>query len=55
MLVHHDAVGVAAIRDTAEMLIRRPVSEHHVGAKLLQSFLAGGAGTVRTNQATDGS
>ena len=53
VLVDDDAVGVAAIGDASEVLVRRVVGEDHVRAELLKASLALGAGAVRIDHAAD--
>src|SRR3954466_4226082 len=45
-LVNHDAVGVAAISDASEMLVREVVGQREIRAELLESGLALGTGTI---------
>ena len=47
-------VGVAAVGDAAEMLVREVVGEGEVGAELFEAGLALGAGAVGVDQAADG-
>jgi hypothetical protein len=53
VFVDDDAFGIATIRKTSEVLIRRVKGEDHVGAELLQAGLAIWAGVVRIHHATD--
>ena len=54
VLVHDDAVGVAAVGDRRRLvLVRRVVGERHVRAELLEPGLAVGAGAVGIDQAAD--
>ena len=52
-LVDDDAVGVAAVGDAAEVLVRGVVGERHVRAELLEAGLALGAGAVGIDHAAD--
>ena len=52
-LVDDDAVGVAAVGDASEMLVRRVVGEGQVRAELLEAGLALGAGAVGVDHAAD--
>ena len=51
--VDDDAVGVAAVGDASEVLVRGVVGERHVRAELLKARLALGAGAVRVDHAAD--
>ena len=51
--VDDDAVGVAAIGDASEVLVREVVGEGHVRAELLKAGLAFGAGAVGVDHAAD--
>ena len=53
-LIHHDAIGVTAVSDAAEMLVGKIIGEDEVRTILLQACLAFGAGAVGIDQATDG-
>ncbi len=53
-LIDDDAVGVAAVGDASEVLVRGVVGESHVRAELLKTGPAIGAGAVGINQAADG-
>jgi hypothetical protein len=50
----NDAIGVAAVGDAPEVLVRGVVGEHRVRAELLKAGLALGAGAVRIDHAADG-
>src|ERR1700722_1642264 len=50
-LIHHDAVGIAAIGNAALVLVRRVVSERYVRAELLQASLALRAGAIGIHHA----
>src|SRR5271165_3081317 len=52
-LVHDDAVGVAAIRNAAQMFVGEVVRKGRVRAELLQTGLAFRAGAVRVHHAAD--
>ena len=54
VLVDDDALGVAAVGDAAGVLVGEVVGERHVGAELLETRLALGAGAVGVDQAADG-
>ena len=54
VFVDDDAVGVAAVGNAAEVLVRRIVGEDHVRAELFKARLAVGAGAVRIDHAADG-
>ena len=53
VLVDDDAVGVAAVGDAAEVLVRGVVGEGHVRAELLEAGLAVRAGAVGVDHAAD--
>ena len=53
VLVDDDAVGVSAVGDAPGVLVGEVVGEDHVGAELLESGLALGAGAVGVHQAAD--
>ncbi len=52
--IDDDAIGVAAVSDASEVLVRGVVGEGQVRAELLKPGLALGAGAVRVDQAADG-
>ncbi len=52
-LVDHDALGIAAVGDAAEVLVRRVVREDRAPAELLVPGLALGAGPVGVDEASD--
>ncbi len=52
-LVHSDAVGIAAVGYSAEMLIRKIVGKREIRAELLQPRLALRAGPIRIDHAAD--
>src|SRR5271163_1883323 len=52
-LVDDDAVGVAAIGDASQMLVREVVGQGEIWTELLETRLALGAGTVRVHHAAD--
>ncbi len=52
-LIDHDAVGIAAIGDAAEVLIGEVVGEGQVGAELFKAGLALGAGAIGIDHAAD--
>ena len=52
-LVDHDALGVAAVGDAAEVLVRRVVGEGRGRAELLDVSRAAGAAVVGVDQAAD--
>src|SRR5512132_1988065 len=51
--IDNDLIGVATVGHAAEVLVRGVVGERHVGAELLKSSFALGAGTVRVDHAAD--
>jgi hypothetical protein len=53
VFAHDDAIGVAAIGDPSEVLIRGIEGEGQIRAELLKASLALGAGTVRVDQTAD--
>src|SRR4029453_1887121 len=53
MFVHHDAIGIAAIGNAAEVFVRRIESESHVWAELLEVTFAIRAGPLGIDHATD--
>ena len=52
-LVDDDAVGVSAVGDASQVLVREVVSEGHIRAELLEAGLALGAGAVGIDHAAD--
>ena len=53
MFVDDDAIGVAAVGDTAKVFVRRIESERHVWAELLEVTFAIRAGAVGVDHATN--
>jgi hypothetical protein len=53
-LVYDYAVGIAAIGDSAEILIRKIVGENRIRTELLEAGLARGAGAIRIHHAAHG-
>src|SRR5262249_44740464 len=54
-LIDYDALRIAAIRDSAQMFIRRAICKHVVWTELLLSSLAFRTRSVGIDQAADGS
>ena len=52
-LIDDDAVGVPAVGDASEVLVREVVGERHIRAELLEAVLALGASAIRIDHAAD--
>src|SRR5262249_20865233 len=53
MFIDHNALGIAAIRDAAEVFVRRIESERHVWAELLEVTFAIFAGAIGVDHAAN--
>jgi hypothetical protein len=53
VLIDGDAVGVASVGNTAEVLVWRIEGEREIRAEILKPRLASWAGTVRIDQTAD--
>src|ERR1051326_6338583 len=53
MLIDHDAIGITAVSNAAEMSVRAVIGKNHVRAELLEAVFAMVTGAVRIDHATD--